>query len=821
MLGLLLVALGLIPAWTSAQAASLTWSSPVQIDAHGNAGPLDGDIACPTASQCTAVDGSGREVTFDPGAPSHAAAVQLAAGRSLTSVSCPSVSQCTAVFMPSPRAASWYPSGEITFDPQSGARISFAAVANGLPGPVTRLGVVSCPSTTQCTAAGPSSSSPDSEEVTFDPTDPGTLKEVIIDSYLTAAVAPSGADLALACPSTAECVAVDDVGREITFNPHAPGSPSPTDLGGAHGGLAAVSCSSPTQCVALDTKGDAVVFGPSTPSAGTSTVVDANGFQPRFVNGQVVAEHALACPAQDQCIAVDDQGNVVTFDPGAPGNPMQTSVSATALDAVACPISSQCTAFDAAGVEYTLTPPDAPFAHASLDPATRIGAIACPVLSQCTAVDDLGAQLTLNSSAAATVTRTLIGDAITAPTGPESQSGISCPTARLCIALDAPEPGVVLEFDPTAPSRVTHDTVIPQSTYGVAIEAIACPAATQCTVGDSNGGVVTFNPTSSGTAPATTIAPSGSSLNAIACPAVSQCTALNGGQEMTFDPRAPGSPAAVGLARFYGEPSTIACPSVTQCTAVGTDFGDPTYVPEGEAVTFNPRSPGTPSPVTIDPGQQLTGVACPAVTECVAVDAAGNTIQGDPTGAAAWTVTPIAGAGSFAGVACPVAWKCLAVDDAGQTVFGTSPAPAPVRTGAKPPPPTLGDLRQSHRTWRVRRAPRRVRDRRTPVGTVFSFVVSEPGRITLSFIERSPGRQLGRRCLAVIPRHHGGRRCTRIVVRGTLSAGMRQGHDRLPFSGQLSRTRLLRPGHYTVRITAVNAAGRRSAAHTLAFTIVG
>jgi hypothetical protein len=54
-------------------------------------------VACPSDSQCTAVDESGNEVTFDPAAPAgfHPARIRGASG--FYGVACSSVSQCVAV----------------------------------------------------------------------------------------------------------------------------------------------------------------------------------------------------------------------------------------------------------------------------------------------------------------------------------------------------------------------------------------------------------------------------------------------------------------------------------------------------------------------------------------------------------------------------------------------------------------------------------------------------------------------------------------------------------------------------------------------------
>jgi hypothetical protein len=58
--------------------------------------------------------------------------------------------------------------------------------------------------------------------------------------------------------------------------------------------------------------------------------------------------------------------------------------------------------------------------------------------------------------------------------------------------------------------------------------------------------------------------------------------------------------------------AAVACPSITECIAVDH---------HGREVTFNPASPHAAVPTAIDGNEQpLYGVACPSVTQCTAVD---------------------------------------------------------------------------------------------------------------------------------------------------------------------------------------------------------
>ena len=78
-------------------------------------------VACPTASQCTAVDAAGNAVTFAPTSPSEASTAPIAAGQPLSDVSCPTTSWCVAVgpggdaFEGNPTGSQWTaePIGEL------------------------------------------------------------------------------------------------------------------------------------------------------------------------------------------------------------------------------------------------------------------------------------------------------------------------------------------------------------------------------------------------------------------------------------------------------------------------------------------------------------------------------------------------------------------------------------------------------------------------------------------------------------------------------------------------------------------------------------
>jgi len=254
----------------------------------GCVGPGLDAVACPSASQCTAVDDSGGEVTFDPRSPRTAIRRTIDSAGRLAAVACPSASQCTAV-----DAAGL----AVTFDPSSPG----VAAPTTIDGGHTLSGVV-CPSTSQCTAIDDSG-----REMTFDPRSPRTAIRRTIDS--------AGRLAAVACPSARQCTAVDRAGREVTFDPRSPRISARTvvDRGQI---LSGVACGSASDCVAVDRAGRVVEGNPQRPGAWT--------FEP--IAGAVPLS-LVACSSVSQCVAVDQAGQGFVGTPSTDMTQIRSSAS--------------------------------------------------------------------------------------------------------------------------------------------------------------------------------------------------------------------------------------------------------------------------------------------------------------------------------------------------------------------------------------------------------------------------------------------------------------------------------------------------------------
>jgi hypothetical protein len=132
----------------------------------------------------------------------------------------------------------------------------------------------------------------------------------------------------------------------------------------------------------------------------------------------------------------------------------------------------------------------------------------------------------------------------------------------------------------------------------------------------------------------------------------------------------------------------------------------------------------------------------------------------------------------------------------GTSIHGTSATSTVSITVRAGPPPGLEKLKQSHAKW-LEKASRKHGQTNLPVGTTFSFRLTESARVRLVFLRRRTGRKVG-----------------------TLTAAGKSGLNRVKFKGRTAGHRKLPPGKYTVVISASNAGGS-SKRKRLNFTIVG
>jgi hypothetical protein len=149
-------------------------------------------------------------------------------------------------------------------------------------------------------------------------------------------------------------------------------------------------------------------------------------------------------------------------------------------------------------------------------------------------------------------------------------------------------------------------------------------------------------------------------------------------------------------------------------------------------------------------------------------------------------------------------------------------SPVPPLTSPPPPPgssiPALTRLGQSHREWREAGA---AGTGKPPVGTQFTFALSQAATVRLTFTHALTGRRVDGTCAAETRRNRRRPACRRTVTVGAVTRTGQAGLNTFSFSGRLRNGRRLPAGRYTVTVTATDAAtGASSSPERLTFTIV-
>jgi hypothetical protein len=138
----------------------------------------------------------------------------------------------------------------------------------------------------------------------------------------------------------------------------------------------------------------------------------------------------------------------------------------------------------------------------------------------------------------------------------------------------------------------------------------------------------------------------------------------------------------------------------------------------------------------------------------------------------------------------------------------------------QPPPPAIGDARESHVRWREAGTRRRAgHAKRVPVGTRFEFTLSAPAQVTLAFARRVSFTSRRGSCVSghvAVARHV---RCERTVQAGAFTYSGHAGTNTVAFAGRIARRPRLAPGLYAVTIGATNVWGAATP-RTLSFRIV-
>ncbi len=244
-------------------------------------------IVCPSTASCAEADGTGHVAVFAPRRTSAKAATFTVAGaQGQTTVACPSAHECVAETF----------HGSAVFDPaHPGSPTTTPFTANGMGGYAT----LSCPSSRLCVGTNGT----DGTLYSYAPHAAASAKTQILT--------PAPEIGPLDCTSRSFCVAlaasaVDHVANAgyITFDPSSPGHPTAKHLAGSS--LDFLTCASATLCAGAGGIGGVVTFNPQKPGHSHITLLSTR----TDVAGIAFAGHSL--------VLLSNGGDKAVINPSAP-----------------------------------------------------------------------------------------------------------------------------------------------------------------------------------------------------------------------------------------------------------------------------------------------------------------------------------------------------------------------------------------------------------------------------------------------------------------------------------------------------------------------
>ena len=389
----------------------------------------------------------------------------------------------------------------------------------------------------------------------------------------------------------------------------------------------------------------------------------------------------LQCPSRHLCLALDDQGSVITStDPAGgrgawrvtfpfSGAPFESDYTTMPLHDLGCPAADLCVlggAHDDLRVSIHPTGGPAAWSVVQLPGSAQIQAVACPSSSLCLAVDVAGNVFySANPTGGASAwheyhVAALDGAALNG--GFPGQVALSCPSENLCAAVNGVDGAVVTTVDPEGGSAAWQSRTVDTNNK---LRAISCPSRDLCAAFDGRNVITSTAPATGSWASAHLRGGDGQfEIPSISCPSSRLCLASYGYTDTVFVSRDPagGAPAWRRTARG-ARWTAVSCPASNLCVGV-------TY--NGRIFTSS-KPPGGHWAVEFADGYNaIRGLSCPSPHLCVAVDVAGNAlISAHPTRSPrAWRATKISSRG-LTSISCPASTLCVAVDANGDIIRST------------------------------------------------------------------------------------------------------------------------------------------------------
>ena len=262
-----------------------------------------------------------------------------------------------------------------------------------------------------------------------------------------------------------------------------------------------------------------------------------------------------------------------------------------------------------------------------------------------------------------------------------SLTGISCPTTGFCVAVDN-HGDVIFSKNPSGGAKdwskpVQVDTTAAAGGGPAGFAGISCPSAKLCVAVDNAGQVATSSTPTAGVAAWTLAAiPNTPSLTSVSCPSTTLCVLGGGTRYDSITPTAGASSWTARGAILGGVIDALACPSVSTCVGVGygdatTALATATATPSGPTSGWSTTTINTTVPT--GNSQLLDSVACPAVGFCIAVDGADNAFDTVSPLTGGWAAIPAArklATSTWSAISCDIK-NCVVVDSRGFITSGT------------------------------------------------------------------------------------------------------------------------------------------------------
>jgi hypothetical protein len=338
-----------------------------------------------------------------------------------------------------------------------------------------------------------------------------------------------------------------------------------------NGGMKAVSCSSASFCVAVDSSGFALTY-------------DGSSWSLPFLIDSGHALRSVSCLSASFCVAGDDNGHALTYDGSSWSAPVNVDVP-NAIQGVSCPRTTWCGAVDSVGREMTYNGSTwSP--TLAVDSPNALDAVSCADVVKCGVVDSVGKAAGPGSGTFVPIASTLL-------------TGVSCPSASFCVALDGTtHPGnggnryIWNGSAWSAPAMIDSPCVL---TGTCTLGGISCPNASFCVAVDSAGYALIYD---GSTWSYSQIDNSGTALTGVSCPSTSFCVAVDGGSVFTYT---VSSAPPCGFAITTPSPLPSATHGVAYSTTLTGCGGTPPYrfkkigkLPRGLKLNHNGVISGTP-----------------------------------------------------------------------------------------------------------------------------------------------------------------------------------------------------------------------------------